>query len=81
MKAQKYSFKDKEYREYQLPNGATTLAELDDVIACAECGKKLTFGSSYTSRTIHTKIGMGYSVCNSCYESEIKIERAFKERW
>lgn len=81
MKAQKYSFKDKKYNEYQLPNGATTLAELDDVIVCAECGKKLTFASSYTSRTIHTKIGMGYSVCSGCYESEIKIERAFKERW
>ena len=79
MKAQKYSFKDKKYNEYQLPNGATTLAELDDVIACAECGKKLTFASSYTSRTIHTKIGMGYSVCNSCYIVERAKEKEYRE--
>lgn len=44
---------------------------------CPNCGKKVTFGSCYTSKEIHTPHGFGYAVCENCYN----IERAIENRW
>lgn len=42
------------------------LAEVD----CANCGKRMTYGDGYTSMTIHNEIGLGYPVCEKCYQQE-----------
>lgn len=74
-KAQKYNFKEKKYSEYQLPEHASMYEDdMEMIIACAECGKPLLYGNGFTSRKIHTHIGMGYSVCSGCYETERKEE-------
>ena len=36
-------------------------------IACCECGKKVIYGITYTSRIIQNKTGFGYAVCKGCY--------------
>jgi hypothetical protein len=40
-------------------------------------GKKVTFGSCYTSKEIHTPGGFGYAVCGECYATE----RIKEEEW
>ena len=45
---------------------------MDKIVNCANCGKELKFGECYTSKTIHTEIGMGYGVCEECYDKEEK---------
>lgn len=46
--------------------------EMDDIIACAACGKLLKFGDSYTSRKILSNGGFGFAVCEDCYEKEFE---------
>lgn len=72
--ARKWNFKTKEYESYEIPDGATASAYcyMDKVITCAECGKKMLYGDGYTSRKIHTVSGMGYMVCERCYDKEWK---------
>lgn len=47
---------------------------MDEVIPCAECGKKILYGDGYTSRKIHNVSGMGYVVCERCYDKEREEE-------
>lgn len=52
--------------------------DMDERCDCANCGKQMTFGDGYTSRTIHNKAGYGFPVCESCYNGEWKEEDASK---
>ena len=75
-KALKWNFKTRKYEPYELPDGATSSAwcQMDEVIPCAECGKKILYGDGYTSRKIHNVSGMGYVVCERCYDKEREEE-------
>lgn len=76
MKAQKWNPKKREYTPYELPEGAILYSsDMDVVTPCAQCGRKITFGSGYTSKQIHTEIGFGYPVCENCHEKELLEER------
>ena len=33
------------------------------------------FKESYTSKTIHNEIGLGYLICHDCYGEELKGEK------
>ena len=73
--AEKWDYELQRYIEYELPKGASLFqADLDTIVECAECGKELTFGQCYTSRTIHSPLGFGYGVCEECYEKEFELE-------
>ena len=49
--------------------------DMDEVVNCARCGKKIKYGESYTSRQIHNDFGFGYTVCPKCYEMEWEEEK------
>ncbi len=51
--------------------------DLDSPIDCASCGKRKVYGECYTSKTIHNNSGIGFWVCESCYEQELRDE----EHW
>jgi len=71
----KWNNNKKIYEPYQVPNTwKVSLYEIDmdKIVNCANCGKELKFGECYTSKTIHTEIGMGYGVCEECYNKEEK---------
>lgn len=73
MLAQKWNVKTKKYESYELPKKATLCAYyMGEVIECAKCAKKITYGSGYTSRQIHTEYGLGFVVCPECHEKELK---------
>lgn len=72
MLLQKWNFKTHKYEPFESPAIFTTLFsdDMDMKIDCANCGKSIIFGESFTSRTIHNSYGLGYSVCEICYEKE-----------
>lgn len=66
--ARKYDPVNNTYENYILPEGASLYEDdMNKDIACAECGKKIKYGMSYTSRIIFNSGGFGYAVCEDCY--------------
>lgn len=62
--------------QYQVPKGAKLFTDnLDEIIACADCGKKIRAADTFTSRTILTDLGFGFMVCPQCYETAMNEER------
>ena len=77
----KWNFKKQKYEPYSVPDEWNTPLiswDMEQIINCASCGKKMTFGDGYTSRKIHTEHGMGYNVCFDCYEKEWQEEMSYK---
>ena len=45
---------------------------------CPHCGKELPYGETYTSKEIHNWVGLGYGVCEECYEEEWKRRKKYR---
>ena len=76
MKAQKWNSKTRKYYDYNLPEGAYLYSDdMDKIVTCARCGRRMLFGDGYPSRQIHTKYGFRYTVCEKCYDKERKEEQ------
>lgn len=58
-------------------NAALTKPNLDDMVDCCECGKKVRIGDTYTSLRVHNTFGLGYAVCDKCYEKEWEERRKY----
>lgn len=78
-KARKWHPKTRKYYEYLLPVGSVMLVGLDEKASCAECGVQFTFGDMYASRFIHNHVGMGYAVCETCYDRELEEEEKYRD--
>lgn len=46
--------------------------DMERQVNCASCGKDMTYGEGYTSKELHTRIGLGYPVCEACYNKELE---------
>lgn len=78
MLLKKWNWKTREYDPYEIPddwNVKTYSEDMDEIVNCPHCGRKVVFGDTYTSREIHTEHGFGYSVCGDCYSREWERER------
>lgn len=78
MLLKKWNWKTREYDPYEIPddwNVKTYSNDMDEIVNCPHCGRKVVFGDTYTSREIHTEHGFGYSVCGDCYAREWERER------
>lgn len=70
--ARKYDKKEKRHSLVAVPAQATFYErDLNTKIACASCGKKIIYGSSYTSGTIFDFSGFGYAICRECCVREV----------
>lgn len=69
---QKWDYERHEYGPFLSPAAREVMLTGDDdsICRCAECGKKIRFGDSFTSIRIHDPIGFGYAVCSDCYQKE-----------
>lgn len=45
---------------------------MDEMMNCINCFKKVKYGEMYTSRIYHNYMGLGYAVCKECHEKECK---------
>ena len=71
----KWNYDTKQYDPYEVPedwNIPLYCEDLETVINCVNCGKKVPYGYSYTSKVFHNSVGLGYGVCLKCYEKELK---------
>jgi hypothetical protein len=44
--------------------------DVDEIINCADCGKEIRYGDSYTSLEIQSRRGFSYCVCKDCSDRE-----------
>lgn len=73
MMLQKWDFNKLEYLPFEVPDDrdvALYVPVMETPIDCTNCGKQMTYGESFTSRTIHNFIGLGYPICSECYNVE-----------
>lgn len=74
----KFNWKTRKYEKYDAPEGirlALYCSDMNEIVNCAQCFKSISFGDSYTSREVHTNIGLGYAVCEECYDKEWNREQ------
>lgn len=45
--------------------------DMEENINCTYCGLEMTYGQCFTSKELHTHVGLGYPVCEECYEEEL----------
>lgn len=78
MNINKWNYKKHIYERQQIPDGWNCKSysnDMDEIINCPHCGKKIKVGDSYTSLEFHTEMGFGYMVCEACYEEESERRR------
>ena len=68
MKAKIWVDSKQKYESYELPDGVKMYEkDMDKVVSCACCGKKVLYGNTYNSHVIHNDFGFAYAVCGDCY--------------
>lgn len=71
----KWNAKERKYEKYDVPQGWNLVLyteNMDEQINCCQCGRKMRYGEAYTSLECHNSFGMGYGVCDKCYDDEWK---------
>ena len=78
--AQRWNVEKRKYEPCTIPDNASLYeTDMNEIVACANCGKLNHFGNYFTSLEIHSSSGMGYSVCAGCHCEE--MERQKKATW
>lgn len=70
----KWNYETNQYYDYEIPNDwkcKIYSEDLEAIINCPHCGKKIKYGDSFTSFEFHNQFGMGYGVCDECYQEEL----------
>ena len=78
--AGKWNYKTRKYDKYNPKWDLMLVTGLGASVNCSACGKKTIFGMCYTSKEIHNDIGLGYPVCDKCYDIEIMREREHESK-
>lgn len=63
----KFNPLNRQYKEIELPKRCRLLAQMDDLVACANCGELTSYSNMFTSKRYHTSTGFGYPECEKCY--------------
>lgn len=78
----KWNYKKHIYEDYEVPddwNYKTYSDNMYEIVNCPHCGGRLLYGEGYTSMQIHTGLGLGFCVCEECYQK--KMERRFCKKY
>jgi hypothetical protein len=71
-----------EYEPYDVPSWwrvSRHETDMDTAINCAQCGRMVDYGKSYTSLQVHDEAGFGYMVCGRCHDREVAEREARRE--
>ena len=82
MRLRKWDERKKAYEPYDVPDEwhvTTFESDMNERVNCAQCGREISFGDSYTSMQVHSPIGFGYAVCEDCYHLKEWPERVAAE--
>lgn len=69
----KWDYRTHTYKPYEIPDNwkpSVYESDMEAIVDCPHCGRRLFYGDGYTSLEIHTNGGMGYTVCGDCYKKE-----------
>lgn len=83
MKLSKWNYEKHKYEPYKVSdtwNCKAYSSDMKEIVNCPHCGRKLEFGDCYTSMEIHTSIGLGYAVCEECYDKEWERKRENEQK-
>lgn len=78
---QKWNYEKHKYEAHYVPfnwNVKIYADNMEEIINCAHCGKKVKVGDSYTSYEIHNEVGIGYGVCEKCFNIEMLRKNKYK---
>lgn len=81
MELRKWNYEIHEYNPMEVPDEWNVLLytdDMDEIVNCPHCGKELPYGETYTSKEIHNWVGLGYGVCEECYEEEWKRRKKYR---
>ena len=70
----KWNYEKHKYEAHYVPvnwNVKIYADNMEEIINCAHCGKKIKAGDSYTSCEIHNEVGIGYGICEKCFNKEM----------
>lgn len=59
-------------------NIKTYSEDMDEIVNCCQCLKEIRFGDTYTSKEVHTDLGIGFAVCPECYEEEWERKKYYE---
>lgn len=79
----KWNYKKHTYENFEVPDDRDVrllVDDLEEIIDCANCGRRVKAGDTYTSMTIHNSIGLEYCVCEECYEKEWKEHLSIRSK-
>ena len=77
----KWNYETHKYDDTEIPdkwNVSLYEIEMDTKINCPHCGKEFDYGDGYTSLEFHNWVGLGFSVCEECYEKEWERRRKYR---
>jgi hypothetical protein len=77
----KWDYETHQYFPFISPAKFLTLysEDMELELDCACCGEHAVYGNMYTSRTIHNDSGIGFWVCEKCYNKELDEEDRFRQ--
>ena len=81
MYLRRWNYNNHEYEKVEIPNDwhvSIYETDMNVIVNCPHCGKKLRFGETYTSKEFHDYVGFGCGVCEKCHNEE--LERYMKHR-
>lgn len=77
----KWNYLKHDYDAYIIPHGwrvKSFCVDDNEVINCVQCGKQIIAEDGYVSLEVHTPVGFGYLVCDTCYDEELKRRKKYK---
>lgn len=74
---QKWNYEKHKYERFESPAKriALVIDDPDMITDCTNCGRTEIVGETYTSQQIHDSVGIGFPVCDICYQAE-RVARA-----
>lgn len=81
MELRKWNYETHKYDPIEVPdewNIQLYTDDMEEIVNCPHCGKELPYGETYTSKEIHNWVGLGYGVCEECYEEEWKRRKKYR---
>jgi hypothetical protein len=82
MDVQQWNFLSREYEPVTFPDDRVPVLYVEDlntVIDCAGCARRVTAGDCFTSLVLHNSTGFGYMVCEQCYERETAMKAEYEQ--
>lgn len=77
----KWNYEKHVYEPYAVPDDWKVSKyedNLNAVVNCCQCGRKVIVDDTFSSHEIHDDLGLGFMVCSDCHDKEWKRRKKYK---